>query len=168
MHEVVITRVTPRDWPALRDLRLRALQTDPLSFGSTYDREARFSDDDWRRWASEDSLGDVMATWIATREQRPVGIVGAYRDKTDPVLFHIVAMWVAPEVRGEGIGRQLLAQIEGWIRSCGGQVVQLHVTTTASAARRLYETAGFAPDGDLRESNHTPGLSEVSLRKTLL
>ena len=168
MRKVVISRVTPRDWLALRELRLRALSSDPLSFGSTYDREAGFSDEDWREWASGDSLGDAMATLIAKHEHRPIGIVGAYRDETDPVLFHIIAMWVDPDARGEGIGRQLLAHIEGWIRSCNGRAVQLHVTTTASAARRLYETAGFEPDGDRRDSSHTPGLAEVSLRKTLL
>ena len=145
-----------------------ALQTDPLSFGSSYEREAEFSDEDWRGWATEDLVGNVMAMFIARRDRQPVGMVGAYRAETDAHLFHVIAMWVAPEVRGEGIGRQLLSQVEEWIRSCGGHVVQLHVTTTAEEARGLYETAGFEPDGHRRRSTHTPGLFEISLRKTLL
>ena len=88
-------------------------------------------------------------------------MVGAYRAETDAHLFHVIAMWVAPEVRGEGIGRQLLSQVEEWIRSCGGHVVQLHVTTTAEEARGLSDqTAGFEPDGHRRRSTHTPGLFE--------
>src|SRR5262245_52250497 len=162
-----VRRVTSPDWLVLRDLRLRALRGDPLSFGSTYEREAAFSDGDWKRWAAEDALGDEMATFIADRQQQPIGIVGAHRDESQPMLFHVSAMWVAPEARGEGLGRRLLSHVEAWIRSCGGQVVQLNVTTTAVAARRLYETAGFEPDGDGCESRHTRGLAEVSLRKRL-
>ncbi len=167
MDRTVITRVTSRDWRVLRDLRLRALKADPLSFGSTHEREAAYSDEEWKQWAGGDAVGDAMATFIARRERRPVGIVGAYRDQTEPLLFHVIAMWVAPEARGEGLGRRLLSHVEGWVRSCGGQVVQLHVTTTAVAARHLYESAGFEPDGDRRESAHTRGLEEVSLRKRL-
>jgi GNAT superfamily N-acetyltransferase len=163
----LITRITASEWRLLRDLRLRALQTDPLSFGATYEREARFSDEDWKEWARGDSVGDATATFIATSTGQPVGIVGAYRDETNDLLFHVIAMWVAPEARGQGLGRELLSHVEGWVRSCGGRVVQLNVTTAASAARRLYETAGFAPDGEQRESPHTPGLLEVSLRKSL-
>jgi ribosomal protein S18 acetylase RimI-like enzyme len=168
MAETVVRRVTPRDWLVLRDFRLRALQCDPQSFGSTHEREAAFSDEDWKQWAAEDALGDEMATFVAERQQQPVGIVGAYRDESEPVVFHMIAMWVAPEARSKGIGRRLLSHVEAWIRSCGGEVVQLHVTSSAAAARRLYETAGFEPDGDRRESKHTRGLEEVSLRKRLL
>src|SRR5262245_3850644 len=113
-----VRRVTPPDWLVLRDLRLRALRGDPLSFGSTYEREAAFSDGDWKRWAAEDALGDEMATFIADRQQQPIGIVGAYRDAAEPMLFHVIAMWVAPEARGEGLGRRLLSHVEAWIRSC--------------------------------------------------
>src|SRR5262245_61836976 len=63
-----VRRVTPRDWLVLRDLRLRALRSDPLSFGSTYEREAAFSDGDWKQWAAEGALGDEMATLIADRQ----------------------------------------------------------------------------------------------------
>jgi hypothetical protein len=41
-----------------------------------------------------------------------------------------------------------------WIRSCGGRVVKLHVTTAATEARRLYEAAGFQPDGEQRVSSY--------------
>jgi ribosomal protein S18 acetylase RimI-like enzyme len=167
-REIVITRVSRSEWRLLRELRLLALQTDPLSFGSSYDREAAFSDERWKEWATEDSVGDEMATFIAKRDEQPVGIVAAYRDETDELLFHVIAMWVAPQLRREGIGRNLLSHVEEWIRSCGGRVVQLNVTTAASAARRLYEKAGFKPDGESRGSAHTKGLVEVSLRKNLV
>jgi GNAT superfamily N-acetyltransferase len=94
-------------------------------------------------------------------------MVAAYRDDEDRRLFHVVAMWVAPEARRAGSGRLLLREIEGWIRSCGGTAVQLFVTHAASAARQLYANAGYEPDGVKVESRHTPGLVEVSLTKSL-
>ena len=165
--EAVVTRVGRGDWALIRDLRLRALQTDPASFASTYQAEAAYSEQQWRDWAAEDAAGDEYATFIAREGKQPVGMVAAYRDEVQRNLFHIVAMWVAPEVRRAGIGRLLLRQIEAWIRSCGGTAAQLSVTTAATAARRLYESAGYAPDGRRTESSHTPGLVEVSLTKEL-
>jgi ribosomal protein S18 acetylase RimI-like enzyme len=165
--EAVVTRVGRGDWPLIRDLRLRALQTDPSSFHATYEGEAAYSEQRWRDWAAEDAAGNEYATFIARQGEQPVGMVAAYRDETHRSLFHIVAMWVAPEVRRAGIGRLLLREIEAWIRSCGGTAAQLSVTSAASAARHLYESAGYAPDGGQAESSHTPGLVEVSLRKEL-
>jgi GNAT superfamily N-acetyltransferase len=151
----------------IRDLRLRALRSDPSAFGSTYEKEAAYSEQEWRDWASGDEAGDQDATLIARLAAEPVGMVAAYRDEEDRSLFHVVAMWVAPEARGAGIGRLLLREIEAWIRSCGGTTVQLSVTSVAVAARQLYASAGYEPDGVEFESRHTPGLIEVSLTRSL-
>ena len=166
--QTVVERVRPADGPAIREVRLRALASDPASFGSNYEREAAFPQEEWTEWAEGDASGDEMATFLARRGTEPVGMIAAYRDETDGALFHVVAMWVAPEVRREGIGRRLLAEIERWIVSSGGTAVQLSVTDAAPAARRLYEGAGYAADGHRSESRHTPGLVEISLRKPLV
>jgi ribosomal protein S18 acetylase RimI-like enzyme len=165
--KAAVTRVEPTDWQVIRALRLRALQVDRSSFQSTYEGEAAYSEQQWRDWAAGDAAGDEYATFIAREGEHAVGMVGAYRDETNPRLFHIFAMWVAPEVRRAGIGRLLLGEIEDWIRSRGGSSAHLSVTTGASAARRLYEGAGYQPDGGEVESGHTPGLVEVSLVKNL-
>ena len=79
----------------------------------------------------------------------------------------MIAMWVAPEVRREGVGRRLLGEIERWISSCGGDCVQLSVADLAFAAVRLYDAAGYVPDGERSESAHTAGMTYISLRKPL-
>jgi GNAT superfamily N-acetyltransferase len=165
--EASVTRVANTDWAVIRDLRLKALRSDPSSFGSTYEREAAFAEQEWRDWASGDAAGDEYATLIARHDDEPVGMAAAYRDEEDRRLFHVVAMWVAPEARRAGIGRLLLREIEAWIRSCGGTSAQLSVTNAASAASQLYASAGYEPDGVEFESRHTPGLIEVSLTKRL-
>jgi ribosomal protein S18 acetylase RimI-like enzyme len=60
-----------------------------------------------------------------------------------------------------------LAEIEKWITSCGGTEVRLSVTNEATAARLLYESAGYVADGRSESSRHTPGLVEFGLRKRL-
>src|SRR6266545_2449741 len=123
--KAVVTRVEPTDWQLIRALRLRALQLDRSSFQGTYEGEAAYSEEQWKDWASGDAAGDEYATFIARQGEHAVGMVGAYRDETHPHLFHIIAMWVAPEVRRAGIGRLLLGEIEDWIRSRGGSSAQL-------------------------------------------
>jgi len=169
MHgrQAAIKRVTAEDGPLIKRLRLRALEIDPLSFGSTLAREVVFSDSEWAEWASEDASGEDTATLIAKQGKKPVGMVAAYRDESQRRLFHVIAMWVAPEARREGIGRRLLQEIESWIESSGGTSIQLSVSDAAEAASDLYEKAGYLPDGERSPSSHTPGVTHISLRKQL-
>ena len=153
--------------PLARRVRLASLATDPASFGSTYEREAAFAHDVWASRVARGAAGDDATTLLALRANEPVGIVSAFRDETEPDVFEVVGMWVAPEERGAGLGRRLLEEIEGWIASSGGTIVRLSVTTRASAARRLYESAGYEPDGRAEASPHTAGLVEIGLRKRL-
>lgn len=163
----VVRRIEASEGPVVKAVRLRSLATDPSSFASTYAREAAFAEDEWTAWAASDASGDEMTTLLALRSGEPVGLVAAYRDDLQASLFHVIALWVAPEARGEGIGRRLLDEIEEWIAVCGGDCVQLAVADRAPAALHLYELAGYRPDGDRSESSHTPGVRLVSLRKQL-
>jgi ribosomal protein S18 acetylase RimI-like enzyme len=163
----VIRRIGISEGSVVKSVRLRSLATDPSSFASTYAREAAFAEDEWTDWAAGDASGNEKTTLLALRLREPIGLVAAYRDEVQRNLFHVVAMWVAPEARCEGIGRQLLGEIEEWIASSGGACVQLSVADQAVAALRLYDAAGYRPDGERSESPHTPGVSHVSLRKAL-
>ena len=168
MGDVVIRRIRPADAPLLRDVRLRALATDPASFASTYEREAAFAPEAWEEWAAGSAAGDDWATLLALRDEEPVGIVTGARDENERSVFHVFSMWVAPEMRREGIGRRLLTDIETWMSSSGGTAVELSVTNQAAAALQLYERAGYAANGQVDESRHTSGLLEIGLRKRLL
>jgi len=167
VNDVVIRRIETSDSPILRAVRLRALATDPASFGSTYERDAAFPDEVWVQRAERSSAGDDAATIIAVLGDEPVGIVTGLRDQAQRHLFHVVEMWVAPEARRAGLGRRLLDEIERWIASCGGTRARLSVTNAATAAIQLYESAGYKPDGNSAESRHTHGLIESSLVKRL-
>ena len=167
---VLIRRVELGDLRVARHVRLRALQTDPSSFGSTYQRESAFADEVWEQRIARGARGDDAATFFAfrKREDDAVGVVSGFRDEHDAHVFDVVSMWVAPEARGEGIGRLLLDEIEAWIASCGGTEIRLSVTNVADAARDLYTSAGYEPDGRTEESRHTVDLVEIGMRKRLV
>jgi ribosomal protein S18 acetylase RimI-like enzyme len=62
-------------------------------------------------------------------------------------------MYVAPEARRLGIGRALLLEAIGRLRTAGDiEQVELRVVQTEEPARRLYLSAGFQVQGVLRRA----------------
>ena len=74
----------------------------------------------------------------------PIGIAGTFEDAGEHV---VIAMWVDPARRGEGIGRQLLDAVVDFIRAKGAREVVLGVVDGNDAARVLYERYGFVDTG---------------------
>jgi ribosomal protein S18 acetylase RimI-like enzyme len=161
-----IRRVRPGDAGLLRALRLRALAADPGAFGSTYEDTARRGDRQWQAWAREHSAGADHCTLIAVRAGQAAGMVRAERDPARPEVFWIYSLWVAPEARRQALGRRLLARAEEWIGASGGGEVELDVVDRETSAVRLYERAGYRPDGR-RGPARQPEAIEVGMRKTL-
>jgi putative acetyltransferase len=104
---------------------------------------------------------------------RPVGC-GALRRlrETDmvrelgPRVGELKRMYVAPEARGRGIGRALLAQLEAEARTLGLARLVLETGTRQAEALALYRRAGFTeipPYGEYAASSAT----SVCLAKTL-
>ena len=131
------------DWPTWRETRLRALLDSPSAFGSTYAREIRFVEPDWRRRLEDPEAVSVLVL----DDDRPVGMGAAYQDR--PGWLHVVAMWVAPGARGRGVAHDVLAAIERW---AGDRHLRLHldVSTTNPVARTAYERYGFHGTGETR------------------
>ena len=102
--------------------------------------------------AAYDSLvGDVDATpFLALAEGNPAGlIVHRFRRRLNHATFEgwVSDLFVRERFRGRGIGRMLLdAAIAEW-RLRGGHQVELEVSYDRTAARRLYEAAGFVDQG---------------------
>jgi ribosomal protein S18 acetylase RimI-like enzyme len=139
-----VRRVRPHEWRALRDLRLRALETDPDAFGGTLVEGLARPDDEWQsRAAATDSV-----TFVAERTDGFVGMgsVGPAPDR--PGIAAIYGMWVAPEARGEGIGGSLMDALEGWAREAGYGDIGLGVTMTNERAIGLYGAKGYVDVGE--------------------
>ena len=57
---------------------------------------------------------------------------------------YIKRMWVAPEARGHGLGRQLLHALEQKARTLGHRMVRLETEKTLAEAQQLYRSSGYA------------------------
>ena len=145
--DIAIRRIRPGDAGLLRAVRTRSLATDPDSFGSTHADVANRAHDFWADWVRRHAAGDDGCTLLAVRAGQPVGIVRIDREADEPGVFGVYSMWVAPEVRRRGVGLQLLAAAEEWIRSVGGREARLNVVESELPATRLYERAGYRLDG---------------------
>lgn len=88
----------------------------------------------------------LVARWFG----RPVGC-GALRCLREPAVMSALGprvgelkrMYVAPEVRGQGIGRALLARLETEARTLGLTRLVLETGTRQAEALALYRRAGF-------------------------
>jgi ribosomal protein S18 acetylase RimI-like enzyme len=52
-------------------------------------------------------------------------------------------MWIAPGVRGLGLGRRLLEALEERARSRGYRIVQLETNESLAEAQQLYRKYGY-------------------------
>jgi ribosomal protein S18 acetylase RimI-like enzyme len=135
---VVIKKCSPDDWQQYKELRLQALQADPLAFGSEYEEEVDFTEDTWRQ--------RCVAMYVAIRDNNFVGMVGLLTNpaRASKHKAMVVSFWVKPAFRGQGIGKALLIELQ---QKSGYAKLFLDVTTTQIAAIALYEAVGFKKIG---------------------
>jgi ribosomal protein S18 acetylase RimI-like enzyme len=65
-----------------------------------------------------------------------------------PDEAHIRMLGVHPDARGEGVGRQLMAECEDRAREAGRSRMTLHTTTLMRAAREMYASLGYERSED--------------------
>ena len=78
---------------------------------------------------------------VATIDGRPVACGGVKR--VTPEVGYIKRMWVDPAVRGLGLGRRMLRELEATARALGCTVVQLETNRALGTAIRMYRAAGY-------------------------
>ena len=152
---IKLRTLTPGDWQAYRDLRRRALEDSPEAFSSTLAQSLAIPDEEWRA-----RLVRVMPTTdyplAADSAAGLCGLVWSRVEADDSSVAQLYQMWVAPEVRGQGVGREMVNAALAWMRSIGIKRAILGVTSGDRPARRLYESIGFTPYGEpepLREGS---------------
>jgi ribosomal protein S18 acetylase RimI-like enzyme len=147
----MIRPITESDVEAYRAIRLRALTEEPESFGASPEDFLRtpLADVAMRLRLSDDAF--VLGAW----EPELVGTVGFVRQSGLKRRHQgmIWAMYVAPEARGRGLGRALMAEALARAAALPGiEQVHLGVVTTNSAARSLYLSLGFTIYGTERHA----------------
>jgi len=144
---IEIRPLTPADAAAYRGIRLAGLRESPEAFGSTFDREniqplAWFRD----RLAASQVFGAFCSADL-------LGIAGfaireGEKERHKGLLW---GMYVRPDVRKGGLGRQLVEAVFEYARA-HVEVIQLSVVSGNELARRLYAALGFVEYGLERDS----------------
>ena len=121
------------DWEVKRDLRLRALRESPAAFASTYERERRYTEPEWRAWPRDGIFfaaggHSIACGWL------PAG---------EPDVANLISMWVAPEHRGRGVAAALIDAVAEWARTQERDHLELEVAAGNESARKAYERYGF-------------------------
>jgi ribosomal protein S18 acetylase RimI-like enzyme len=155
--KIVIRRIVESDSDALRELRLRALSTDPMSFGSTFKKESESDAAKWTGWAVRGATSPEMAVLVA--ERTPGTLIGMVGGVWEENVSHVYGMWVEPLYRKLGLGGKLLDAILAWVdQSYPSSEVRLGVVPSSASAVRLYRSRGFVASGKVEPLPHTPAV----------
>jgi len=150
--DVQIIELPSDRWREYKVLRLTALRTDPIAFGSTCEETIAYPDDLWQ----ERLAGTASVILFAQREGRLVGTAAVLLGiEEDAATAQIVGVFVEPEHRGQGIARHLLEALLARLADRPEFArILLHVTETQTAALTLYQSLGFEEVGRLVEEHH--------------
>jgi ribosomal protein S18 acetylase RimI-like enzyme len=135
-----------------RDLRLGALQSEPVAFGSSYEEERLLTEANWR-----DRIKNAL---FAMEDNQPVGMVVVMRNNRikQNHIAEIYGVYVKKEYRGKGIGKQLMEAALGEIYTQKDVTkIKIGVNPTQKAAEQLYWKMGFEKAGRLKNEMRIDG-----------
>ena len=154
----------PAEWRLMKRLRIEAVRDSPDAFQPTLDDVLAESDPYWRRLTKglEHPDNDLL---IATHPRH--GDRGTTYVRRAGHNGRIGAMWVAPELRGRGIGQLLFDAAIEWHRARGSSCIELSVTEGNAPAQRLYERNGFTLTGATGILRDGSPLRTLEMRRVL-
>jgi ribosomal-protein-alanine N-acetyltransferase len=133
----------------------RIRPTEPADLGSlTLLEQAAFSDP----WSSEmlrEAL-DAAGAVSLIAEASSGAVIGSALARAAADEGEILSIAVDPAVRGQGVGRLLLAATLDLLVAAGATSVWLEVRPSNTAARALYRSAGFTAAGVRRRYYRRP------------
>ncbi|MFD6422795.1 GNAT family N-acetyltransferase [Streptomyces sp. NPDC060198] len=173
----VVRRVRGEEWPAVRELRLMALQDPaaPVAFLETYESAAEEPDSFWQQRAAGGAEGNEVAQFVAeAADGRWMGSVtvlversgreDAFGGKAEAVQGHLVGVFVRPEARGTGLTDALFRSAEEWAFGLDDPYLvrlRLFVHENNPRAAAFYRRYGFVPTGTTVPAPGASGGHEV-------
>ncbi|MBP1610910.1 MAG: family N-acetyltransferase [Acidobacteria bacterium] len=159
-----IRQVSRDRWQDYRQIRLEALQSDPVAFSSSFEEEAAFTPEIWQ--------SRTQNTILALIDERPAGMVSfvlSNRPKTGHIA-NIYGMFVSGEFRRQGIGAKLLSAAIARIQENPEvRKIKLTVVVDQQAAVNMYRKFGFLETGRSKDELCVDGrfFDEIQMEKLL-
>jgi GNAT superfamily N-acetyltransferase len=141
----VVRQLTQDDWSILREVRLAALADAPDAFVMTYADAVGLDEDEWR---IRTTRSDMFVAFVGGEA---VGLVGLFGPDSRDGDRTLIAMWVAPPLRGTGVADALVAAAVARAAGLGASGVKLEVAPGNNRAEKLYARHSFAATDDAPE-----------------
>jgi GNAT superfamily N-acetyltransferase len=156
-----IREVRAEDWRALRELRLAALADPvaPVAFNERYDVAAGKPASFWKGRAGQSRNGRQITTLVA---ELPDGFwAGMLVVFVQDEEAHVVAVFLRPEHRGNGLAGQLFDAAQSWAWAREDVVrVRLDVHEGNPRAEAFYRRYGFTRTGASKPDPNDPDALE--------
>ena len=141
---VQIRPLESADLPAYHALMQRALEEQPRSFGLSPEEWIQISPDALlAQLDREPPLGVILVAETAE------GLVGTVRCQVHRQVAkmahkgHLSWLYVVPELRQQGIARQLMHQVSDWAKAQNLEWLNLTVTVGQTEVQKFYRALGF-------------------------
>ncbi|GAK08086.1 GNAT family N-acetyltransferase [Geomicrobium sp. JCM 19038] len=141
-----------------QELRLSGLKVNPEAFGSTYDREEKFNFETVVERLNPTKDKFVLGAF--NKSGSLVGIVTFIRENSLKTSHkgNVFGMYVAPEGRGQGLGKSLMIELIKNAKNCTGlEQINLTVVSANDSAKKLYNSVGFEVYGVERNAQKFNG-----------
>ena len=83
--------------------------------------------------------------WVVERQGKIVGTAGYYPIERGNNAVEIRKMYILPAIRGKGLGKFLLRELETKIIARGFDEIWIETASVLKEAVQMYETSGYLP-----------------------
>jgi ribosomal protein S18 acetylase RimI-like enzyme len=144
--DVILRRATEDDAQAIAAVFDAAVRAGWTFLGAVA-AEPMFTQEDWDRLVADHAPPNVL--FLATdEERRALGFTAVHPEDGEMFL-----LFVHPDHAGRGVGRMLLSAAHEALRAAGCAEAFLFVHEQNERAIAVYTSAGYRPDGSVRESD---------------
>lgn len=141
--DLEIVKLTANDVDVFRQMRLEALQKEPMAFASSYDDWVALPQAVWINRMTEDPV------FVAFRQGAPVGMMGLLRERPSKMAHRasLIMVYVRDTERGSGAATALLASADHYAGENGISQLELSASAQNPTALRFYQREGFVEIG---------------------